>query len=94
MTDQAFDLSEAIVVFLENYPGKNEESFEERYGSTDARDAVRAVLDETMKIQMDWTRKSLNDIGDEVERVMHQRHPELSAAALDSLANYFTYLVK
>lgn len=94
MTDQAFDISEAIVVFLKNYPGKNEEEFAERYDSMDARDSVRAILDETMKIQMDWTGKSLNDIGDEVERVMHQRHPELSAAALDSLANYFTYLVK
>ena len=94
MTEQAFDLSETIVVFLKNYPGKNEEEFDERYDSTGARDAVRAILDETMKVQMDSTGKSLNDIGDEVERVMHQRHPELSAAALDSLANYFTYLVK
>lgn len=94
MADQAFDISEAIVVFLKNYPGKNEDEFEERYGATGARDAVRAILDETVKIQMDWTGKSLNDIGDEVERVMHERHPELSPAALDSLANYFTYLVK
>lgn len=94
MAEQAFDLSETIVVFLKNYPGKNEEEFDERYDSTGARDAVGAILDETMKIQMDWTDKSLNDIGDEVERVMHQRHPALSAAALDSLANYFTYLVK
>lgn len=93
MTDHALNVSDAIVVFLKNYPGKNEEEFHATFDDG-AREAVRAILDETGKIRMDWTGKSLNDIGDEVERVMHERHPELSASALDSLANYFTYLVK
>ena len=33
MTDQHLDISEAIVVFLKNYPGKNEEEFEARFGT-------------------------------------------------------------
>ena len=32
--------------------------------------------------------------GDQAKKVMHERHPELSAAALEKLSNYFTYLVK
>ena len=94
MTDQHLDISEAIVVFLKNYPGKNEEEFEARFGTEAAREAVRSVLEETSRIRIDWGDKSLVDIGDEVEKVMHERHPELSAAALEKLSNYFTYLVK
>ncbi|HWV50214.1 MAG TPA: hypothetical protein VN035_12235 [Microbacterium sp.] len=87
-------ISDRIVVFLKNYPGRNDDEFRTLVESQAARDEVRAILDETMRIQMDWTGKSLDDIGDEVERVMHARHPDLTDAALDSLANYFTYLVK
>ena len=94
MTDQHLDISEAIVVFLKNYPGKNEEEFEARFGDGAAREAVRAILDETSRIRIEWGDKSLVEIGDEVENVMRERHPELSAAALEKLSNYFTYLVK
>ena len=31
---------------------------------------------------------------EKVEKVMRERHPELSAAALEKLSNYFTFLVK
>lgn len=88
------DLSEAIVVYLAHYPGKNEEEFLARFGTGPAHYAVREILDETMRIRIDWGEKPLVEIGDEVERVMHERHPELSAAALHKLRNYFTYLVK
>ncbi|MCR2762627.1 hypothetical protein NQ152_03800 [Microbacterium sp. zg.B48] len=94
MTDQHLDISEAVVVFLKNYPGQNDEEFEARFGTDAAREAVRAVLDETSRIRIDWADKSLVDIGEEVEQVMHERHPELSAAALEKLSNYFTYLVR
>lgn len=94
MTDQHLDISEAIVVFLKNYPGKNEEEFEARFGDGAAREAVRAILDETSRIRIEWGDKSLVEIGDEVEKVMRERHPELSPAALEKLSNYFTYLVK
>ncbi|WP_435749094.1 hypothetical protein [Microbacterium sp. PMB16] len=92
--DQWFDLSAAVVVYLTNFPGRNDAEFEAQFGSPGIREAVRVLLDETIAIQMDWAGRTLNDIGDEVERVMHARHPELTDAALKSLGDYFTYLVK
>lgn len=94
MTDQNKDLSEAIVVHLTNYPGKNEAAFEARYGSTGIREQVRAMLDETISTRIDWAGMSLSEIGDELERVMRERHPELSDAAISKLGNYYTYQVK
>jgi hypothetical protein len=94
MTDQHPDINDAIVVFLENYPGNNHEEFEARFGTTDARQHVRAILDETSRIRIEWGTKSLIEIGDEVEQLMHERRPELSPAALEKLSNYFTYLVR
>lgn len=88
------DLSEAIVLFLKRYPGKNEEEFRSRVDTEALRDAVRSILDETMRIQIDWGDKTLADIGGEVRTVMRERHPELSGAAIHKLGNYFTYLVK
>jgi len=88
------DLNMAIVVFLKNYPGSNDEEFGSRFGTDAAREEVRAILDETSGIGIEWGNKSLVDIGEEVERVMRERHPELSTAALEKLSNYFTYLVK
>jgi hypothetical protein len=94
MTDQHVDISDALVVFLENYPGKNDDEFEARFGTTDARERVREILDETSRIRIEWGTKSLIEIGDEVEKIMHERHPGLSPAALEKLSNYFTYLVR
>ncbi len=67
-----------------------------RYG-TDAqvvRDNVRLILGEAIKIEPDWNRLTLNEAGDYVESVMHDRHPELSAEALTSIGNYYTYLMR
>jgi len=81
-------------LFLKRYPGSNEEEFSSEVRTVAAREAVRSILDETMRIRIDWGHKSLSDIGHEVAAVMHERHPELSPAALQKLGNYFTYLVK
>lgn len=88
------DISEAILVKLKHHPGSNEAEFQSRYPAEAAQAAVRAILDETMRIQLEWDAKTLAGIGDEVSWVMGERHPELSADALDELANYFTYLMK
>lgn len=93
MTDRNADISEAIVVFLKRYPGKNDEEFDASFDS-DAREGVRTILNETSSIRIDWAGKSLIEIGREVHEVMHERHPELTDAALEKLTNYFTYLVK
>lgn len=94
MTDRAPDLSEAVVVYLRNYPGTNDAEFEARFGATGAREAVRAILDDTSSIPIDGPHPSLVALGDEVERVMHERHPALSPAALEKLSNYVTYLAR
>ncbi len=94
MTDPVDDLSGAIVLWLEHYPGRNDAEFQARVTSPALRDEVRAMLDETMRIRIEWGQKSLAEIGDEVRDVMRRRHPELSVAAVHRLGNYFTYLVK
>ncbi len=93
-TREITDLSEAIVVFLKRYPGKNEGEFTSRVASQGLRDAVQSILDETMKTQVDWGDKTLVEIGDEVRGVMRRLHPDLSDAAVHKLGSYFTYLVK
>jgi len=89
-----FDLSEAIVLSLKRYPGRNADEFAARFGDGNAHSAVRSVLDETMRVPIDMAGKSLVELGDEVAEIMRQRHPELSDAALRKLGNFFTYLVK
>jgi hypothetical protein len=37
---------------------------------------------------------SLDDAGDHVQAVMHARHPDLTAEALGSIGNYYTYLMR
>lgn len=88
------NLSEAIILYLKNYPGDNKEEFFSIVDSEIDRDAVRAILDETTAIKIEWGSKSLAEIGEEVESILHERHPELSPDALERLGNYFTYLVK
>lgn len=89
--------SEAITLYLEHYPGRNDAEFLARYGADHtpaAEQLVRELLAEAMTVQPDWTRMSLNDAGDHVQSVMHERHPELSAEALASIGNYYTYLMR
>lgn len=94
MTEPVEDLSEAIVLYLQHYPGRNDLEFQARVAAQAIHDDVRAMLDETMRIRVEWGQKSLSEIGDEVRDVMRERHPELSDAALLRLGDYFTYLVK
>ncbi|MBB4855600.1 hypothetical protein HNP40_003007 [Mycobacteroides chelonae] len=97
MSSTDIDASDAIVVYLRRYPGKNDEEFQAHFGSgsaTAALERVRVILDEAIKIEPDWNRMSLNDAGDYVEAVMHERHPDLSREALVAIGNYFTYLAR
>ncbi|CPR82932.1 Uncharacterised protein [Mycobacteroides abscessus subsp. abscessus] len=97
MSSTGIDASDAIVVYLRRYPGKNDEEFQAHFGADSAKAAlerVRAILDEAIKIEPDWNRMSLNDAGDYVEAVMHERHPDLSRQALTAIGNYFTYLAR
>ncbi|WP_245604791.1 hypothetical protein [Mycobacterium genavense] len=89
-------MSDAIVLYLKRYPGKNQEKFDSYYESASGtvRERVRAVLDEAMQIEPDWDRLSLNEVGDYVESVMHDRHPELTSNALEAIGNYYTFLMR
>lgn len=91
-----FDMSAAVTLYLKHYPGRNDDEFDAFYGA-DARAArglVRALLDETMSLRPDWSQMTLDEAGRYVECEMHARHPDLSPPALESIGNYFTYLVR
>lgn len=94
MTEPAVSLSDAIVLHLKHFPRKNDEEFLAAVPDETTRDAVRAVLDETRRIHIEWGRKTLTDIGQEVREHLRQQRPELSEAAVHRLGSYFTYLVK
>lgn len=88
------DINEAIVLYLKHYPSSNKEEFRSVFKDESHEAAVRAILDETMQTNIEWGHKTLIELGDEVQSIMHERHPELSTEALRRLGNYFTYLVK
>jgi hypothetical protein len=90
------DLSEAIIVYLRRYPGKNTDEFEQKYGANIelVRGSVRAILDEAVQVTPDWSKLDLNGAGDFVESVISERHPELTARALTAIGNYYTYQMR
>lgn len=96
MPNSKFELGDAIALYLKRYPGKNEEEFNSHYASASGyvREQVHLILSEAMKIEPDWSRLSLNEAGDYVESVMHERHPELTPNALEAIGNYYTYLMR
>ncbi len=81
---------------MKHYPGKKDTEFDSHFdpNADTVKSRVRVVLDEAMTLQPDWNTMSLNDAGDFVESVMHERHPELSAKSLECIGNYFTYLIR
>lgn len=91
-----FSLSDAIALYLKRYPGKNDEEFNAQYGpaSESALAGVKSILREAMQIEPDWNRLSLNEAGDYVEAVIHDRYPELNAKALEAIGNYYTFLMR
>jgi ABC-type uncharacterized transport system permease subunit len=97
MMHSEIDISEAITLYLKHYPGKNEAEFDSHYGTQkalEAKEAVHSILQEAIKLEPDWSRLSLNEAGDYVESIMHNRHPELSRRALECIGNYYTYLMR
>lgn len=97
VADDGIDINKAIILYLKHYPGNNDLEFESHYGApatATVRELVRAMLDEAMTMRPDWKFSTLNEAGDYVESVMHDRHPELSSKALERIGNYFTYLMR
>ena len=50
--DDNFDLSDAVALYLQRYPGKNDEAFNSFYGpaSAHAHEQVRLILKEAMQV--------------------------------------------
>lgn len=97
MTGDEIDINEALTLCLKHYPGRNDAEFVSYFGPTVADKAkarVRVMLDEAIRINPDWNSLSLKEVGDYVQSVMQDRHPELSADSLECIGNYFTYLVR
>jgi hypothetical protein len=96
MANDVFDLNEAIVLHLRRYPGSNQAEFESAFGTKAgaAKEQVRAILNEAMRVEPDWNRMTLNEAGDYVERVMLERHPSLTPQALESIGNYYTFQMR
>lgn len=94
-TNSNFSLSEAVALYLKGYPG-NQEEFNSYYGDEKewVLEQVHSILNETMKIEPDWNRLSLNEAGDYVESIMHDRHPELTPRALEAIGNYYTFQMR
>ncbi|ARG59526.1 hypothetical protein PJK45_03920 [Mycobacterium kansasii] len=91
------DISRAIELYLKHYPGKNDEEFDSHFGSAIApiaRAQVRAILDQAMRVEVDWTGRTLVEGGEVVKSVMRDRHPELSPQAIASIGHYYTYLMR
>ncbi len=90
------EVNGGICVYLRHYPGKNEDEFNQVFGSRSvpilAR--VRELLAEAMKVEVDWTGLTLSDGGDVVRDVMGARHPQLSSDALAAIRRYYTYLMR
>ena len=47
-----------------------------------------------MKVDVDWTGRTLIEGGQFVKSVMADAHPELSEQALASIGHYYTYLMR
>lgn len=94
MTEHNVDISAAITLYLAHYPNSNREEFVATFSHESVEVAVRAILREAIGLQIEWGDKSLVEIGDEVQKIMGERHPELSDAATNALGNYFTFLMK
>ena len=90
------DASEAVTLWLKRSPLSNEAAFTARYGglAEQARAVVLALTHEASRLDPDWSRLTLAEAGDWVRSVMSERHPDLSDAALECIANSYTYLMR
>ena len=96
MTDT--ELSDAIVAYLqmENAasPRTDDEAVRAVAVATDPDDLlarVKALVAESLSIEVDWNSLSLADGGRAMAAEMARRHPELDQVALDALAWKFTF---
>jgi hypothetical protein len=92
------ELSNAVILFLgfgsALTPREDHARLVQAFGTTQGaaiESQVAALVNEVGKIQVDWSKHSLESARDIVRSEMHARHPGLSDAALRALAWKFTF---
>ena len=90
------DINRAITVFLHRYPGKNIDEFNREFGddASATLEKVREILGEAMRVDVDWTGRTLSEGGAYVKEVMAERHPYLAEESLGAIGRYYTYLMR
>ena len=90
-------LSQAIIEYLAKgrspFP-RTDEAAVAAFAGDEAIDLlarVRAIVDEMMAIEVDWSVSTLSEGGRKAQAQMADRHPELSDDALAALYWAFTY---
>lgn len=91
-------LNQAIISYLgkgvSSFPRHDEAAVRELVAKEEANELlekVKEVISGCMSVEIDWSAHSLSEAGNEAARVMAQRYPDLSEAALDALRWQFTY---
>ena len=94
------ELEAALVAYIGRgrspFPTLSSEAVLTRFGSAGSGllEQVEALVEESLRIPIDWNVTTLGDAGRHVARVLHERHPELGHDARDALAWNFTYAMR
>ena len=98
MPNQTNQLSNAVILFLgfgsASSPRSDHARLVQEFGTIQGTAIgwqVVALVDEVGKIQVEWSKHSLESAGNMILGEMHARHPDLSDAALRALAWKFTF---
>jgi hypothetical protein len=98
MQNPTSELSNAVILFLgfesALSPRTDHARLVQEFGATQGAEIgsqVLALVSEVGKIQVEWSKHSLESAGDMVRSEMHARHPYLSDAALRALVWKFTF---
>ena len=98
MQAQNTELSNAVVLYLGfglfPYPQPNADRINHAFSAEKAALLalqVNSLINESFRVEINWTKHSLASAGDEVYRQMQARHPYLSETALRALIWKFTF---
>jgi hypothetical protein len=91
-------LSRAVVTYIwgnrqQSWPSAHPDAVEEQFGdrAVDLIPRVEALINEIHDRAHEWLHVDLAITAGRVEEALRQKHPELTAEAIQDLAAYFTY---
>lgn len=79
------------------YPRKDEQAVIDEFGQSEGRVMLAyagSIVEEMNGVDIDWSAHSLNSATDLYVQDVRDRHPELSEAAVEILANAFSFWFK